>query len=141
MEKKRKEIVGDRDEEGQTYNLASDEHIDQMIHNLETEKYQAEADEIKTRQAVPAAQPKSKPEPKSTKPLWAKTEKMVTEEEQREQEDLIEFAYELDYEKYVEDMEVRQALALIKDRVIEMRDAKSKPVAPALDEIQRHDYD
>jgi hypothetical protein len=66
---------------------------------------------------------------------------MVTEEEQREQEDLIEFAYELDYEKYVEDMEVKQALALIKDRVIEMRDAKSKPVAPALDEIQRHDYD
>jgi hypothetical protein len=32
-------------------------------------------------------------------------------------DDLLEFAYELDYEKYMEDFEVRQALAVIKDRV------------------------
>jgi len=30
---------------------------------------------------------------------------------------LLEFAYELDYEKYMEDFEVRQALAVIKERV------------------------
>jgi hypothetical protein len=34
---------------------------------------------------------------------------------------LIEFAYELDYEKYMEDFEVRQALAIIKDRVNEIK--------------------
>jgi hypothetical protein len=33
---------------------------------------------------------------------------------------LLEFAYELDYEKYMEDYEVRQALAIIKDRVNEI---------------------
>jgi len=33
---------------------------------------------------------------------------------------LLEFAYELDYEKYMEDYEVRQALAIIKDRVNEL---------------------
>jgi len=32
----------------------------------------------------------------------------------------LEFAYELDYEKYMEDYEVRQALAIIKDRVNEI---------------------
>lgn len=32
----------------------------------------------------------------------------------------MEFAYELDYEKYMEDYEVRQALAIIKDRVNEI---------------------
>ena len=30
---------------------------------------------------------------------------------------MLEFAYELDYEKYMEDSEVRMALAVIKDRV------------------------
>lgn len=35
-------------------------------------------------------------------------------------DDLLEFAYELDYEKYMEDYEVRQALGIIKDRVKEM---------------------
>ena len=35
-------------------------------------------------------------------------------------DDLLEFAYELDYEKYMEDYEVRQALAIIKDRVNEL---------------------
>lgn len=34
---------------------------------------------------------------------------------------MIEFAYELDYEKYMEDFEVRQALAIIKDRVTEIK--------------------
>jgi hypothetical protein len=32
----------------------------------------------------------------------------------------LEFAYELDYEKYMEDYEVRAALAVIKDRVKEI---------------------
>lgn len=34
---------------------------------------------------------------------------------------MIEFAYELDYEKYIEDFEVRQALAILKERVQEMK--------------------
>lgn len=34
---------------------------------------------------------------------------------------MLEFAYELDYEKYMDDFEVRQALAIIKDRVLEIK--------------------
>lgn len=34
---------------------------------------------------------------------------------------MLEFAYELDYEKYMDDFEVRQALAIIKDRVNEIK--------------------
>lgn len=33
---------------------------------------------------------------------------------------MLEFAYGLDYEEYMEDYEVRQALAIIKDRVTEI---------------------
>jgi len=48
---------------------------------------------------------------------------MKEEEEQKEKEidDLLEFAYELDYEKFMDDFEVRQALAIIKDRVSEIK--------------------
>lgn len=34
---------------------------------------------------------------------------------------MLEFAYELDYEQYMEDYEVRQALEIIKDRVTEIK--------------------
>lgn len=48
---------------------------------------------------------------------------MKEEEEQKEKEidELLEFAYELDYEKFMDDFEVRQALAIIKDRVSEIK--------------------
>ena len=44
----------------------------------------------------------------------------MEEDKEAEIDDLLEFAYELDYEKYMEDYEVRQALAIIKDRVNEL---------------------
>jgi hypothetical protein len=49
--------------------------------------------------------------------MWAMTEKEQEDQKEKEVDDLLEFAYELDYEKYMEDFEVRQALAIIKDRV------------------------
>ena len=45
------------------------------------------------------------------------TEKMDEDAKEAEVDDLLEFAYELDYEKYMEDSEVRMALAVIKERV------------------------
>jgi hypothetical protein len=45
----------------------------------------------------------------------------LEEEQDKEVDELIEFAYDLDYEKYMEDYEVRQALAIIKDRVQEIK--------------------
>ena len=51
------------------------------------------------------------------------TEKQTEENKEAEIDDLLEFAYELDYEKYMEDYEVRQALAIIKDRVNEITQA------------------
>lgn len=53
--------------------------------------------------------------------MWALTQKDVEDQKEDEIDDLLEFAYELDYEKYMEDFEVRQALAIIKDRVKEIK--------------------
>jgi hypothetical protein len=49
------------------------------------------------------------------------SEKEQEEAKDTEIEDLLEFAYELDYEKYMDDFEVRQAIAIIKDRVQEIK--------------------
>ena len=66
-------------------------------------------------QNVAAPPPKPVSAKKGAKPLWAKTQDELVNEEEGEIDDLIDFAYDLDYEKYIEDLEVRQALALIKD--------------------------
>jgi hypothetical protein len=42
---------------------------------------------------------------------------MQEDAKEKEIDDLLEFAYELDYEKYMEDLDVRQALEVIKSRV------------------------
>lgn len=39
--------------------------------------------------------------------MWAMTEKDLEDQKEKEIDDLLEFAYELDYEKYMEDFEVR----------------------------------
>ena len=54
------------------------------------------------------------------KPAWARTEKQCEEDKEAEIDELLEFAYELDYEKFMEDQDVRTALAIIKTRVDEM---------------------
>ena len=59
----------------------------------------------------------------AARPAWAQTEAMQEDAKEAEIDDLLEFAYELDYEKYMEDYEVRQALAIIKDRVNEITQA------------------
>ena len=68
----------------------------------------------------PASKASSKKSKKS-KPAWATTEKQQNDAKEDEIDNLIDFAYDLDYEKYMEDYEVRQALAIIKDRVKEIK--------------------
>ena len=59
---------------------------------------------------------------RSQKPAWATTEKQQEEEKEAEVDELIDFAYDLDYEQYMEDYEIRQALAIIKQRVNEIKE-------------------
>ena len=44
---------------------------------------------------------------KKSKPAWATTEKQLEDEKEAEIDDLLEFAYELDYDKYMGDFEIR----------------------------------
>ena len=49
------------------------------------------------------------------------TEKQQEEEKEKEIDDLLEFAYDLDYDQYMEDFEVRQAFEVIRERVTEIK--------------------
>lgn len=55
------------------------------------------------------------------KPTWALTEKQVEEIKEKDVDNLLDFAYKLDYDKYIEDFEVRQALEVLKDRIQELK--------------------
>jgi hypothetical protein len=61
---------------------------------------------------------------------------MQEESKDAEIDDLLEFAYDLDYEKYMEDYDVRQALAIIKDRVNEI---KQEPDWKEKDELEEQE--
>lgn len=81
--------------------------------------------EIKSQKSKKASEKPPKAERK--KPAWALTEQEAEEIKEQEVDDLLDFAYQLDYEKYIDDLEVRQALAVLKERVHEIkRDANWK---------------
>mmetsp|Transcript_31910 Transcript_31910/g.76209 ORF Transcript_31910/g.76209 Transcript_31910/m.76209 type:complete len:442 (+) Transcript_31910:134-1459(+) len=67
---------------------------------------------------------------KNQKPVWALTEEGLETREEEELDDLLNFTAGLDYEKYIEDYEVKNALAAVKNRISELAQGKARP-APA----------
>jgi len=53
----------------------------------------------------------------ASKPKWAMTEKVAENVEDGEADDLLAFASNLNYDSYIDDLEVRQALGVIRDRI------------------------
>ena len=60
---------------------------------------------VESKKGTSVASKKGKKTP--AKPAWAQTEKQMEEQKEAEIDELLEFAYELDYEKYMDDYEVR----------------------------------
>eukprot|EP00164_Ancoracysta_twista_P002193 GFYU01002895.1.p1 GENE.GFYU01002895.1~~GFYU01002895.1.p1 ORF type:complete len:398 (+),score=113.11 GFYU01002895.1:129-1322(+) len=54
---------------------------------------------------------------KGSRPLWAMTPDEIERRENEEEEDVLNFVSNLDFDKYMEDVEVKQALAAVKERV------------------------
>lgn len=67
--------------------------------------------------AVPAPPAKTAAKAVSSKPRWALTEEKADAVEDEEAEALVDFANGLDYESYIDDLEVRQALSVIRERI------------------------
>lgn len=72
--------------------------------------------------AMPPPPPAAKPGPSKapaapSKPAWAMTEEEADEMEDAEALALVDFAKDLDYDSYIDDLEVRQALQVIRERI------------------------
>lgn len=68
------------------------------------------------------------------KPAWARTEQEEEVAEDEEVEDLLEFAENLDIDKYMDDYEFQEALAAAKARITELDDADEEEGAEVGDE-------
>lgn len=64
-----------------------------------------------------AEKPKAVTKAEASKPRWALTEEKATAVEDEEADALVEFANNLDYDAYIDDLEVRQALTVIRERI------------------------
>lgn len=87
-----------------------DQHIEQALQpRAPSQKLSAEALsglEKQSQQSAKAPSVNSK-KSKGGKPAWARTEKQQEESKEAEIDELLEFAYDLDYDKYMDDFEVR----------------------------------
>jgi predicted nucleic acid-binding Zn-ribbon protein len=77
------------------------------------------------------AAPKEKKGAKSAKPGWARTEVEEALNLDAEAEDLLNFAQDLNYEDYIEDIEVREAVKFVQDRVNSIEEEKKKAAEQA----------
>ncbi|EAS01924.2 hypothetical protein TTHERM_00787300 (macronuclear) [Tetrahymena thermophila SB210] len=66
-----------------------------------------------------------KPSKKDTKPKWAYTEKQLEEDEDKECDDLLDFVNNLDYDQYINDLEVQSMVKAIKNRIHELQDKEN----------------
>jgi len=55
------------------------------------------------------------------KPKWAYTEKQVVDEEEQDVDDLLEFTNNLDYDKYIDDLEVKHMITALKKRIDDIK--------------------
>jgi len=84
------------------------------------EVYVQEQASLKKEEEKPVkAAPKKK---ESFKPKWAYTEKQVKDEEDQDLDDLLDFANNLDYDRYVNDLEVKNMVVAMKKRIDELRE-------------------
>ena len=64
---------------------------------------------------------KKKEHKKVAKPQWAYTEKQLEEEEEENVDDLLAFTNNLDYDKYIDDLEVKHMITALKKRIDEIK--------------------
>jgi len=64
---------------------------------------------------------KKKKEKNISKPKWAYTEEQLKQEEEEDVDDLLEFTSNLDYDKYINDLEVKHMVTALKKRIDELK--------------------
>ncbi|EGR32204.1 hypothetical protein IMG5_092720, partial [Ichthyophthirius multifiliis] len=75
------------------------------------------------------------------KPQWSKSEQQIQKEEDQECQDLLDFANNLDYESYINDLEVQSVVKALKDRIsnikVEQSQKENQSQSQQQDETQK----
>ena len=71
------------------------------------------------------------------KPKWALTEEQQANEEEAEVDDLLKYVHELDFDKYVEDLEVQATLEILKNRISTLVEEQKSEKAPTAVQEER----
>jgi hypothetical protein len=94
-------LSGDEDD------TREDSPLEQRPQTKLTEENLRRSEQLEVESRASAKAAKKQVKNAKAKPAWALTEKNVEEDKEKEIDDLLEFAYELDYERYMDDFEVR----------------------------------
>jgi len=81
------------------------------------------------------------PVPKKVKPLWAMTESEMKAFEENDAADLIDFAENLDFDHFINDLEFRQAMEVMKDRAGKLAKDQDDFKAALVDSFNQDDDD
>eukprot|EP01063_Lacrimia_lanifica_P009045 TRINITY_DN1607_c0_g1_i8.p1 TRINITY_DN1607_c0_g1~~TRINITY_DN1607_c0_g1_i8.p1 ORF type:complete len:564 (+),score=180.08 TRINITY_DN1607_c0_g1_i8:384-2075(+) len=84
------------------------------------------ATNIVTQATTPSVPTGPKPSKSKPKPKWAMTEDEAFEAEMRENQKLVDFAMDLDFAKFVDDYEVREALCIMRQRCEDLAAARGE---------------
>jgi hypothetical protein len=74
--------------------------------------------------AATATATAARKQPASGRPAWAYTEEGHADAEEQEVDDLLDFAQNLDFDSFMEDLEVREAVKFVKQRVEDIKYAE-----------------
>lgn len=116
--------------------LARNNHSETEMQEVEEEKSQHESKSAE----IPARRSKTT---LKSRPKWALTKDAVEELEDYEAEDLLNFAMELDFDTFINDLEVRAALKAAKSRVDRVKrndETKLSESSDLLSEGENHAY-
>jgi len=92
----------------------------QAVRRNEVENAQQEQSSPVRKQEDKPTKPALKKKEKDLKPKWAYTEKQLEDEEEGDLDDLLAFTNNLDYDKYINDLEVKSMVAALKKRIDEL---------------------
>lgn len=95
------------------------------VNKSRAQEVNSDAPEYSPQQEQPSPvreeKPKQKKKDQSLKPKWAYTEQQVKDEEEQDVDDLLDFTNNLDYDKYLNDLEVKHMVLALKKRIDEIK--------------------
>jgi len=104
------------------------QEIAEEYRNIAVEDNQNTYNYVQQEQASPKKAEEEKPtksiikkKENNLKPKWAYTEQQLVEEEDKDLDDLLKFTTNLDYDKYINDLEVKDMVVALKKRIDELR--------------------